>query len=142
MHHTAQAFRLGKFGRRFRLVFYLCMKYAEGLGTPHIRSFTTILVLRPPTALTHHANQVAPMVMGVGEHDNESPLELPKELSWAESNNTIKRAICFLAAEAELMASDFIPPAVRTSMESWVLTWNGGKAPAASREGWLRRTVR
>lgn len=49
--------------------------------------------------------------------------------------------MAFLHAEAELMASMFVPRALRTYLKSWVLSWDAGVPPRGTREEWLQPAV-
>ncbi|CAM9586097.1 unnamed protein product, partial [Hapterophycus canaliculatus] len=94
-------------------------------------------------------NEITPIIKGFKGADEIPPLTLPQELSWAASGSgsgngskaTIATAFAFLAAEADLLAGSFVPPAVRTYMESWVSTWDGGVAPEGTLETWLDHAV-
>lgn len=72
---------------------------------------------------------------------NETPLELPAELSWAGTDRVIGRTVAFVAAEAELMAWTHIPDTITPYMRYWVSRWDGGMAPSVSRETWLGPAV-
>lgn len=81
---------------------------------------------------------MAPIIGGFEGCTDEPPLELPEELKWAESDETISTSFAFLANEANAMASAFVPLALRAFMESWVARWDGRKAAAGvEREEWL-----
>lgn len=85
---------------------------------------------------------MSPIIGGFEGCTDEPPLELPKGLKWAESDETISTAFAFLANEAGAMASVFVPAALRAFMESWVASWDGRKAAAGvEREEWLGPAV-
>ena len=85
---------------------------------------------------------MTPIVKGAQGYTDEYPLKLPKELSWAGTDPTIKTAIFFLAREAELMARAFVPKVLILYMKSWILGWDGGMAARGPRDNWLAPAVR
>lgn len=85
---------------------------------------------------------MTPIVKGAQGYTDKYPLKLPKEISWAETDPTIRTAMFFLAREAELLARAFVPKVLIVYMKSWISSWNGEKAPRGPRENWLSPEVR
>lgn len=81
--------------------------------------------------------QVAPIIKGYEGCTDEPPSKLPPSLAWASGDETIGTSFAFLAAEAEAMATEFVPEALKAYMMSWVSAWDGGKAPPGDRDEWL-----
>ncbi|CAM9304919.1 unnamed protein product [Ectocarpus sp. 4 AP-2014] len=87
-------------------------------------------------------NEVTPIIKGFQGCADETPMALPEQLSWATGGDeTIAVAFAFLAAEAELLAHAFVPPAVKSFTESWVSSWDGGAAQIGELEEWLGPAV-
>ena len=84
---------------------------------------------------------MTPIVKGIEGCADGTPLELPRELSWARRDPVIRAAVLFLASEAELMAKTFVPKVLILYMKSWISNWDGGKAPQGPREDWLAPAV-
>lgn len=89
------------------------------------------------------SEQVTPIIKGFHGCADETPMALPEQLSWASGGDEpIAAAFAFLAAEAELLARAFVPPAVKAFTESWVSSWDGGVARNGELEEWLGSAVR
>ncbi|CBJ25480.1 alkylhydroperoxidase [Ectocarpus siliculosus] len=87
-------------------------------------------------------DKVTPIIKGFQGCADETPMALPEQLSWAAGGDeTIAAAFAFLAAEAELLARTFVPPAVKSFTESWVSSWDGGAAQIGGLEEWLGPAV-
>eukprot|EP00903_Cladosiphon_okamuranus_P009353 g8919.t1 len=86
-------------------------------------------------------NKVTPIIKGFEGCSDEPPLPLPEAMSWAAagSDGAIATAFAFLAAEAEIMGTKFVSPALKTHMETWVSNWDG--AAIAPRKAWLASEV-